>query len=240
MIKATIEAGKMRGVMDIVSAVVDEAKFALNPKELVIRAVNESRILVVEMKLKKKAFKEFEIEDCNLGIDVKKFKKSLALASGDVKISSKGKKLKLEYNNVVREIPLLTIEGLSDPKLPKLKFGAKLKLKKKEIDVGIKTFENIGNEVVISAKEGVFEMSVSDLGDSAKITLSDDLIDEMDCLEEINSTYSLEYLTQLIKVVGNEIEIQMGTNFPMRIDFDIADGDGHVTFMLAPRIEDDE
>ena len=32
----------------------------------------------------------------------------------------------------------------------------------------------------------------------------------------------------------------MGTNFPMRIDFDIADGDGHVSFMLAPRIEDEE
>jgi proliferating cell nuclear antigen len=53
------------------------------------------------------------------------------------------------------------------------------------------------------------------------------------------SLFSIDYFSNMIKPVKGEdtITIQMGSDNPIRVDFDIADKKGHVTYLLAPRIE---
>jgi len=72
------------------------------------------------------------------------------------------------------------------------------------------------------------------------VILDEDSMEEMECTEEINSIYSLSYFVTLMKFVGDGIEIQMGDAYPMRIDFEIANGEGNVTYVLAPRVEQEE
>jgi proliferating cell nuclear antigen len=35
------------------------------------------------------------------------------------------------------------------------------------------------------------------------------------------------------------LTLNLGTDYPVKIEFDIANGGGHITYLLAPRIESD-
>jgi proliferating cell nuclear antigen len=58
---------------------------------------------------------------------------------------------------------------------------------------------------------------------------------------EARSLFSLDYLKDMGKVMGKaaEVEISLGVDHPVRFSFDIAGGNGHVEYLLAPRIEAD-
>jgi proliferating cell nuclear antigen len=58
---------------------------------------------------------------------------------------------------------------------------------------------------------------------------------------EARSLFSLDYLKDMGKVMSKaaEVEIFLGLDHPVRFSFDIANGNGHVEYLLAPRIEAD-
>jgi proliferating cell nuclear antigen len=53
------------------------------------------------------------------------------------------------------------------------------------------------------------------------------------------SLFSLDYLSDIIKPASksNEVTLQIGNDFPIKINFEIAGGRGKVGYLLAPRIE---
>lgn len=56
---------------------------------------------------------------------------------------------------------------------------------------------------------------------------------------EARSMFSVEYLKEFIKVAGSGdlLTIHLGTNYPVRLVFETADGKARVEYILAPRIE---
>ena len=58
---------------------------------------------------------------------------------------------------------------------------------------------------------------------------------------DARSLFSLDYLSDMIKAAGkaNEVTIELGRDFPTKINFRIANGSGDVSYLLAPRIESD-
>ena len=52
---------------------------------------------------------------------------------------------------------------------------------------------------------------------------------------------SLDYLKDMDKAIPSDAEVttELGEEFPVKMHFGYAEGDGHVTFMLAPRIQSD-
>jgi len=53
--------------------------------------------------------------------------------------------------------------------------------------------------------------------------------------------FSLDYLSDIIKPASksNEISLHLGKDFPIKINFAIANGNGTIGYLLAPRIESD-
>jgi proliferating cell nuclear antigen len=58
---------------------------------------------------------------------------------------------------------------------------------------------------------------------------------------EVCSLFSLDYLTDIVKPTNkvNEVTLSLGKDFPVLIDFEIANGAGKISYFLAPRIESD-
>jgi proliferating cell nuclear antigen len=65
----------------------------------------------------------------------------------------------------------------------------------------------------------------------------EDLIDLV--AGEARSLFSLDYLKDMNKAIPSdaEVTIELGQEFPVKLHFDIAEGEGNVTYMLAPRIQ---
>jgi proliferating cell nuclear antigen len=56
---------------------------------------------------------------------------------------------------------------------------------------------------------------------------------------DAKSLFSLDYLSDLSKILAksNEVTIDLGKDFPLKIRVKIAQGHGDVSYMLAPRVE---
>jgi len=58
---------------------------------------------------------------------------------------------------------------------------------------------------------------------------------------DAHSLFSLDYLNDMNKAIPKDAEVtaELGEEFPVKLHFEIAEGLGHVTYMLAPRIQSD-
>jgi proliferating cell nuclear antigen len=51
----------------------------------------------------------------------------------------------------------------------------------------------------------------------------------------------MDYFSNMIKAIpsGTNVNINLGNDLPVKLEFDIAAGKGQVKYLLAPRIEND-
>jgi hypothetical protein len=68
----------------------------------------------------------------------------------------------------------------------------------------------------------------------------EDLV-ELEAGEKTRSMYSLDYFLNMVKAVksGEDVTLNLGTDYPVKLEFQMADGGGHCVYLLAPRIESD-
>jgi proliferating cell nuclear antigen len=94
--------------------------------------------------------------------------------------------------------------------------------------------------MLLGIDEDVFYMEAE--GDTDRVRLDmarDSLIDLKS--GEARSLFSLDYLSDIVKPASrsNEVTVELGKDFPVKINFSIANGAGKVGYLLAPRIESD-
>ena len=79
-------------------------------------------------------------------------------------------------------------------------------------------------------------------GDTDDVHLELGLEDLIDLdVGSAHSLFSLDYLKDMNKAIprDGEVAIDLGEEFPVKIHYEIAEGLGTVTYMLAPRIQSD-
>ncbi len=243
MFKAKIKAEVLKEIVDVISALVDEAKFNIKPDGISLRAVDPAHVAMLDMSLQKKAFEEYKAKECELGIDIDKLREVLKLAgSGDIfniEHDEDKNRLVLDVGNITRRMALVDTAGMSDPKVPNLNLPAKLMVNTNELRRGLRAAEAVSDHVALIASPDSFEMVSEGDTDSVNLKLPKALLKELDCKENQKSLFSLDYFSTMVKAIGStpEVTLYLGTDYPINLEFDIADGNGHVKFLLAPRIE---
>ena len=93
-------------------------------------------------------------------------------------------------------------------------------------------------ELGVDESDEVFYVKAQGDTDDVHLELdADDLIDLV--VGPASSLFSLDYLQDMNKAIPKDTEVTMelGDEFPVKLHFDIAEGEGEVTYMLAPRIQ---
>jgi proliferating cell nuclear antigen len=243
MFKAKIKAEILKEVVDVISALVDEAKFNITTDGLSLRAVDPAHVAMLDLALQKKGFEEYKAKECELGVDIDKLKDVLKLAGpGDVlnmEHDEEKNKLVLDVGNITRRMALVDTAGMSDPKVPNLNLPAKLVVASNELRRGLRAAEAVSDHVALIASSDSFEMVSEGDTDSVNLKLPKALLKELECKENQKSLFSLDYFSTMVKAIGStsEVTLYLGTDYPINLEFDIADGKGHVKYLLAPRIE---
>jgi proliferating cell nuclear antigen len=64
-------------------------------------------------------------------------------------------------------------------------------------------------------------------------------LEKLDCKEEVRSLFPLDYFSNMVKAISTAqlVTMRMGNDYPVKMEFSIAEGNGEVTYLLAPRIE---
>ena len=85
MFKAQLKSETLKGLVNMISTLIDEVKFTVSPEGLSLKAVDPAHVAMVELMVESGAFESYEADETELGIDLDKVKDVLKLASsGDI------------------------------------------------------------------------------------------------------------------------------------------------------------
>jgi len=243
MFNAKVKSDIIKGIIDVTSPLVNEAKFNITPKGIFLRAVDPAHVAMVDLDIKSAAFDEYKADDMELGIDLDKLSGIMRLAnSGDIvalEYDEKSNRLIVKIGNLVRRMGLIDTAGMPDSKVPNLELPATAVVKAAELSKGVRASEAVSDHLSLTVDKDAFELFAEGDTDTVNLKLPKDLLIKLTAPGKFKSLFSIDYFSNMIKPVRGEdpITISLGNDNPIRVDFDIADKKGHVTYLLAPRIE---
>ncbi|MBI0582695.1 MAG: proliferating cell nuclear antigen (pcna) [Methanomassiliicoccus sp.] len=245
MFHAKIRSETLKGVVDVVSTLVDEAKFNIDADGMELKAVDPAHVAMVDLRVQKSAFEEFAADETELGIDLDKIKEVLRLSrAGDIiemEQDEAKNRLIINVGNITRRMSLVDTAGMNDPKVPNLSLPAKITVTSDELQKGIRAAESVSDHIALNATSDGFEMYSEGDTDSVSLKLPKDLLISLDVSEKVKSLFPLDYFSNMVRSIpaGSVVTINLGNDFPVKLEFEIADKRGNVNYLLAPRIESD-
>ena len=231
-----------------ISILVDEATFKIEPDGLKLRAMDPSRVAMIDFEWPKSIFQEYEApEPSKMCLNISELLKLLKRAGKDEAVElalddKTGKLLVTITGKYARKFTMSMLEPSEEEvPTPKISFNVKAKTTTNGLSQAIEDAQLVSDHVKIEAEPD--KMTLSATGDimGATITLpkgSDALLD-LEVKEDAKATFSLSYLSEIIKAASATSEIatlEFSTDMPIRIDFQQTK-EGKLVFFLAPRIE---
>lgn len=244
MFDVQIRTDVLKEIVGVISTLVDEAKFNVEPDGVTVRAVDPAHVAMLDLRISPDAFESYSANSMSFAVEIGKLRDVLKLARADdlidLSFDEEGNRLVARIENLTREMSLLDIAGMTDPKVPQLSLDVSVTIPTRELTRGIRASETVSEHVALSASPDGFEISAAGDRDSAKLVLSKDDVIELKCSQKVRSLFSLEYFSNMVKSIGSSetVTIYLGNDYPMKMAFSIAGGAGEVIYLLAPRIEE--
>jgi len=245
MFKATIDADVLKDSIESLSVLVDEARFRISPEGIAVKAVDPANVAMVTLDMAASAFDEFNANDCEIGMDLTKISDILGVTEKTdkvvIELDEMSQKLSIHMTDLSYTVSLLDPSTIrADPRIPQLDLPVKVVLNGKDMRRAVKAAEKISDHMLFGVEGETFYMEAEGDTDRMRLEMArDQLIDLKP--EDAHSLFSLDYLTDIIKPVAksNEVVLEFGLDFPIKISTSIANGAGKVGYLLAPRIESD-
>jgi proliferating cell nuclear antigen len=243
MFNAKVKSEVLKGIIDVASPLVNEVKFNITPKGISLRAVDPAHVAMVDLEIKSDAFDEYKATNMELGIDMDKFASIMRLSTSNdivnLEYDEETNRLIIKIGNLVRKMGLIDTTGMPDPKMPNLNLPAKVVLKASELTQGVRASETVSDHLSLTVNKDDFELFAEGDTDTVNLKLHKDLLLELVTNSKCKSLFSIDYFSNMIKPVRGDdpITIMIGNDNPIRVEFNIAENKGHVTYLLAPRIE---
>jgi proliferating cell nuclear antigen len=245
MFKAIVNADTLRETLDSVSVLVDECKIHLDEDGLSIRAVDPANVGMVDLDLGAAAFESYEADGGVIGVNLSRLEDIAGMADSgqlvQLELDEETRKLHIQIDGLEYTLALIDPDSIrQEPDIPDLDLSANVVVEGADIDRAVRAADMVSDHIALGVDASVEQFYVDAEGDTDDVHLEldrDDLID-LDA-GEAHSLFSLDYLKDMNKAIPKdaEVELELGDEYPVKLHFDIAEAQGRVTYMLAPRIQ---
>ncbi|MGQ9530003.1 MAG: proliferating cell nuclear antigen (pcna), partial [Candidatus Bathycorpusculaceae bacterium] len=198
----------LRDMITAISILVDEATFKIDPEGLKLRAMDPSRVAMVDFEWPKTVFDEYTAtEPTKMCINISEMLKLLRRAGKDevveLSVDEKTGKLQIKITGkYARNFTMPTLEASEEEvPTPKITFNVKAKVTTYGLSQAIEDAQLVSDHVKIEADTEKLVLNASGDLMGATITLqkgSDALLD-LEAKEPSKATFSLSYLSEIIK-----------------------------------------
>lgn len=228
-------------VVDIISELVTEVRIKVNEFGLSVTAMDPANISMVNFKIPKNSFSQFEVDKEVLGINLDNLKQILRRCNPGSSLIIEKKENLLSINiqdRIKRNFTLNLIEIESEERdLPELEFSSSVEMNSVDLITSIEDCSIVADACSFIIKDGKFIIEAKSLnsamsefsGDEAKIQA-----------ENCKAKYSLEYLQKFMKgaKLCEKSVLKFAEEHPLRIDFKSPEME--LSFILAPRVETED
>lgn len=226
-------------IVSIISELVTEVKIKVTKDGLSLTAVDPANVAMIHFKMPTDLFSEFELpKDEILGINLDNLRAVLRRCKpgSSLTIEKQENTLKLGINDrIKRDFSLALIDiDVEEKDLPEWEFNSVVKMNSDSFVEVIEDSAVVSDACTFIAEPNKFKVEAYGLH-SAKAEFSSEEAE----IHSGNSTarFSLEYISKFIKgaKISNRAHLSFSDNHPMRLDFPT--GNVILSFILAPRIE---
>ncbi|MEK6849971.1 MAG: proliferating cell nuclear antigen (pcna) [Nanoarchaeota archaeon] len=228
-------------LVSIISELVTEVRLKITKEGMSLTAIDPANIAMVHFKVPTELFSQFEIDkDEILGINLDSLKSVLRRSGigSTLTLQREDNLFKLSIRDKIkRDFTLALIDIESEEKeMPKWEFKSVIKMDSQAFVEIVEDGLVVSDACTFIASPTSFVVESHGLN-SARAEFSSDEVE----IYSDNSTarFSLEYLNKFIKgaKISSRVTISFSDNHPMRIDFPT--GNVMLSFVLAPRVEQD-
>ena len=247
MFKAIVDAETLSSALDSVSVLVEECKIHLDGDGLRIRAVDPANVGMVDLTLDADAFEAYEADGGLIGVDLSRLEDIAGMATSgqliQLELDEETRKLHVQIEGLEYTLALIDPDSIrQEPDIPDLDLDARVVLEGRDVDRAVKAADMVSDHIALGVEENDEHFYVDASGDTDDVHLeltAGELID-LD-VAPAHSLFSLDYLKDMNKAIPGDAEVtcELGEEFPIKIHFGFAEGQGQVTYMLAPRIQND-
>ena len=249
MFKAQMTDAKfLKDMMGAISILIDEATFDVSPEGIKLRAMDPSRVAMVDFEWPKTVFDDYSCsENMKMCINISELLKLLRRTGKDetveLSLDEKTGKLKIAIKgNYSRTFNMPTLEAMDeDVPTPKVTFNVSAKTTTQGLREAIEDASLVSDHVKIEADNQKMVMIAAGdiMGAKIEFKPGDDVLLEMKAKEASKATFSLSYLSEIVKAsvpTSEIVVIEFSTDMPIKLDFQ-QEKEGKLKFFLAPRIE---
>jgi proliferating cell nuclear antigen len=231
-----------------IAIIVDEATFNLASETIDLRAMDPSRVAMVDFQWPKTIFDEYQCDEAQkMCINISELLKLLRRTSKDetieLALTPETPKLKITITGrYTRTFNMPTLEPQEEEvPTPKITFKITAKTTAEGLRQAIEDAQLVSDHVRIEADpEKLILNATGDLmGALIELKKGSDALLDLQTEEPSKATFSLSYLAEIIKAASATSEIatlQFANDMPIRLDFH-QPKEGRLTYYLAPRIE---
>ena len=245
MFKAIVRAERLQSTLNSVGVLVDECKIHLDEDGIEIRAVDPANVGMVDLSLSTSAFESYEADGGIIGVNLVRLQDIAGMADSgqlvELELDEETRKLHISIDGLEYTLALIDPESIrEEPDLPDLDLSSTIVIEGRDIDRAVTAADMVSDHIELGVDEAEEVFYVKAQGDTDDVHLELDTEDLIDLVAgEASSLFSLDYLQDMNKAIPKDTEVTMelGEEFPVKLHFDIAEAEGSVTYMLAPRIQ---
>ncbi|MDH5374574.1 MAG: proliferating cell nuclear antigen (pcna) [Candidatus Bathyarchaeota archaeon] len=242
------DAKLLKDMATAISILIDEATFKIDPENLKLRAMDPSRVAMVDFEWPKTVFEEYTCtEPTKMCINISELLKLLRRAGKDevVELSLDEKTGRLQIRitgKYTRNFTMPTLESSEEEvPTPKITFNVRAKATTEGLRQAIEDAQLVSDHVRIEAdaEKLVFNAAGDLMSAIIELQKGSDTLLDLEAKEPSKATFGLSYLSEIIKAASATSDIatlEFSTDMPIKLDFQQTK-EGKLTFYLAPRIE---
>ncbi len=240
------EPSYLKESINIISDLVNEARFKINKDAMELVAMDPANVAMVIFKLLSSCFTEYDVkEETQIAINLGNLKQILRRVSPNDMLSlelTEDNKLSIKLKgNTTRtfNLPIIELEE-KEQKIPDLKFPISITMPSATLTSSIEDADIVAESVTLEVEKGKFTIHAAGDLSQAKIEIKEGDNIKIESSEKVKAKYSIEYLKKMIGAgkLSENVELKFNKDYPLKIDFKAVDK-LLLSFILAPRVENE-
>ena len=247
---ATISVGYVQRFLDAIRALDDECRLRVAPSGVSATVVGEANATMVEARLDANVFEAYHTDgDGVIGLPVSRLREIVRMSNNSalmqfdlmdseaLRVRAGALDCSLQLRDPATMRSTSALESDEYPSVVVLEGGELKRILKAagHVDSAVDFHIQIGNErFVVEADNG---------DDSFRAPrAADEFVEVFAGDESVASRFDLGYLRKVKRAIRKrtEVTLALGTDLPLSMSFDIADGAGSVEYGIAPVVEADQ
>ena len=225
--------------IEIISDLVMEVRIKVNEVGMSIVAIDPANVAMVGFVLPRNAFSQFETDNEVLGVSLDSLKRILkrCSSSSSLILEKKDNMLEIQIQDRIKRIFTLNLIDIEseDKEMRELDYSSKVEINSIDLIAAIEDCAIVSDACSFEIKDGKFVIQ------ARGSTMSEFSSDEANIeAESCRSKYSLEYLQKFIKgsKLSEKTILKFAEDHPLRME--IRSETIELTFILAPRVENED